>query len=51
MDGSNITFSITFDFGGMPLTLNYEGAVTKEQIKLTIDFMGMPFELLVKKAS
>lgn len=50
VDGSNISFSITFDFGGMPLTLNYKGVVDKEQIKFTIDFMGMPFELTVKKA-
>ena len=51
VDGSNISFSITFDFGGMPLKLNYKGVVDKEQIKFTIDFMGMPFELTVKKAS
>ena len=51
IDGGNISFSITFDFGGMPLTLNYKGVVSKEQIKFTIDFMGMPFDLTVKKAA
>ena len=51
IDGSNISFSITFDFGGMPLVLNYKGVVSKEQIKFTIDIMGMPFDLTVKKAA
>lgn len=51
LDGSNISFSISFDFGGMPLTLNYKGVVAKDQIKFTIDIMGMPFDLTVKKAS
>jgi len=51
IDGSNISFSITFDFGGMPITLNYKGAVAKDQIKFTIDVFGMPLELLVKRAS
>jgi hypothetical protein len=51
VDGSNISFSITFDFGGMPFTMNYKGAVTPEEIKFTIDVMGMPVELVVKKAT
>ncbi len=51
VDGNNIAFSITFDFGGMPFTLNYKGVVAKEQIKFTIDIFGMPVELTVKKAS
>jgi len=51
IDGSNISFSITFDFGGMPFTLNYKGVVAKDQIKFTIDIFGMPVELVVKKAS
>jgi hypothetical protein len=51
IDGSNISFSITFDFGGMPITLNYKGVVAKDQIKFTIDVFGMPLELLVKRAS
>jgi len=50
VDGSNITFSLTFDFQGMPFTMNYKGAVEKDQIKFTIDIFGMPVELLVKRA-
>ncbi len=50
VDGDNITFTVSFDFGGMPLTLNYKGAVAKDQIKFTIEVAGMPFELTVKRA-
>lgn len=51
VDGNNISFSLTFDFGGMPFTLNYKGVVAKDEIKFTIDIMGMPFDLTVKRAS
>jgi hypothetical protein len=51
VDGSNISFSITFDFGGMPFKLDYKGVVAKDQIKFTIDVAGMPLDLVVKKAS
>jgi hypothetical protein len=51
VDGNNIAFSVTFDFGGMPFTLNYKGAVTPEQINFTIEVFGMPLELVVKKST
>jgi hypothetical protein len=51
VDGSNISFTVTIDFQGMPFMLNYKGVVAKDQIKFTIDIFGMPFDLLVKKAS
>jgi hypothetical protein len=50
IDGENITFTVNIDFGGMPLVLNYKGAVAKDQIKFTIEVAGMPFELTVKRA-
>ena len=50
VDGDNIAFTVTFDFGGMPFTLNYKGVVAKNEIKFTIDVMGMPVDLLVKRA-
>ncbi len=49
VDGQNISFSVTLDFGGMPFMLTYKGVVAKDQIKLTGDAAGMPFELVVKK--
>jgi hypothetical protein len=51
IDGSNISFTVTLDFGGMSILLSYKGAVEKEQIKLQGDFMGMPFNFVVKKSS
>jgi hypothetical protein len=49
IDGTNVSFSVTLDFGGMPFMLSYKGVVAKDQIKLTGDAAGMPFELVVKK--
>jgi len=48
--GKNITFKVTFDFGGMPFVLNYKGVVSPAEIKLTGEAAGMPFEVLLKKA-
>ena len=50
VDGNNVSFSVSFDFGGMPLTMNYKGVLAKDEIKFTIDIFGMPFDLTVKKA-
>ena len=36
--------------GGMTLDLSYTGVVSPTEIKMTGDFMGMPFEFTVKKA-
>ena len=51
VDGNNVSFTVSFDFGGMPLTMSYKGVVAKDEIKFTIDIFGMPFDLLVKKAA
>jgi hypothetical protein len=51
VDGANISFTVTLDFGGMPFKLSYKGVVSAEQIKLTGDAGGMPFELVVKKST
>ena len=50
VDGDKISFSVDLDFGGMAFTLSYTGVVSADQIKITGDFMGMPFEYVVKKA-
>jgi hypothetical protein len=50
IDGANISFSVTFDFGGMPFTLTYKGVVSADTIKFNGDAGGMPFEVVVKKA-
>ena len=50
IDGDKISFSVTFDFGGMPLMLSYNGVVSSDQIKIAGDAFGMPFEFVLKKA-
>jgi hypothetical protein len=51
MDGNNISFSVTFDFGGMPLLITYKGVVAGNEIKLTLSVFDMPLEVTVKKAA
>jgi hypothetical protein len=50
VEGDKISFAVDLDFGGMAFTLEYTGVVSPDQIKMTADFMGMPFEFVVKKA-
>src|SRR5882672_7770425 len=49
IDGNNISFSITLDFG-MPFTLTYTGVVSGTELKVKGDAGGMPFEFVLKKA-
>ena len=51
IDGNNLSFKVTLDFGGMPLELSYKGVMNGKDMKLTIDFMGMPIDVNVKKAN
>src|SRR5690348_16354908 len=37
VNGANFSFTVTFDFGGMPFTLMYKGVVSKDSIKFNID--------------
>jgi hypothetical protein len=50
VDGNKISFSVTFDFQGMPFTMKYSGNVAKDEIQFTIDIFGMPVNLTVKRA-
>jgi len=50
VDGSTITYTVTFDFGGMPLMLSYKGIVAKDEIKVTADVLGMTLEFVLKKS-
>ena len=50
VEGKNISFSVTLDFGGMPFTIAYKGVVAEADIKLIGDAGGMTFEYTVKKA-
>jgi hypothetical protein len=50
VDGNKVSFNVTIDFGGMPITLAYTGVVSGSDLKLTADFGGMPLEMALKKA-
>jgi opacity protein-like surface antigen len=51
IDGANISFWLNIDMGGNALKLTYKGVVASDQIKMSGDAAGMPFEFVVKKAS
>jgi len=40
IDGYNISFTITANFQGNDMKLNYKGKVTGDTIKLSVDFQG-----------
>ncbi len=50
VDGNKISFVVSLDLGGMSFDLNYNGVVSPDAVKMTSDFMGMPFEFTLKKA-
>jgi hypothetical protein len=50
IDGTNISFNVTIDFGGMSFTLMYKGVVSADNIKFDIEVEGMPFQVTVKKS-
>jgi hypothetical protein len=51
VDGNKISFTVTFDFGGMDIVLSYKGVVTKDEIKFDIEVMGMPLDVTVKRVA
>ena len=50
IEGDRISFDILVDFQGTPVTLEYTGVVSGNEIKLHTDFMGQPVDFFVKKA-
>ena len=50
IDGNNISFSVTLDFGGQEMKMEYKGVLSGTQLKLTLDMMGQPMEIPLKKA-
>src|SRR5687768_13971010 len=51
IDGNKIAFVVTVAFGDMSFDIAYSGVVSPAEIKMALDFAGMPFEFVVKKAS
>jgi hypothetical protein len=50
IDADKISFTVTIDFGGMTIDIGYTGVVAPPEIKMTLDFAGMPLQFTVKKA-
>ncbi len=51
VDGDKISFSLDLDFGQGPTTFNYTGVIQAGQMKLHSEFMGMPIDFTLKKAT
>jgi hypothetical protein len=51
VDGANISFWLSLDFGGNTIKLTYKGVVASDQIKISVDADGMPMDFVVKKAT
>lgn len=49
IDGNNLSFSVTINFGEA-FTLAYKGVLNGAELKLTSDFGGQPFEMVLKKS-
>jgi len=51
IDGNKITFVVTVALGDMSFDIAYSGVVSPAEIKMALDFGGMPFEFVVKKVT
>jgi hypothetical protein len=51
ISGSNISFTADVEFGGSATTITYSGVVSPAEIKIHMEFMGMPMDLTVKKTT
>jgi hypothetical protein len=50
IDGNKISFMVSIDLGGMPLDIAYTGVINSAtEMKLTLDFAGMPVDMVAKK--
>ncbi len=50
IDGNNISFTVTLNFGGQETKIPHKGTISGDQIKMTYEMMGQPGEILVKRA-
>ncbi len=51
VNGNKIMFDLAFDMQGTAMMFSYTGVVSGDEIKLHTEFMGMPFDFSVKKAT
>ena len=50
IDGNNISFNLKIDLGGQAATLACKGVLSGTDLKISLDFFGMPFEFTLKKS-
>jgi alpha-acetolactate decarboxylase len=50
IDGNNISFSISFDMGGQEMKMDMKGVLSGDDLKLTMDMMGQPMDIPLKRA-
>lgn len=50
IEGNNISFTLNLDFGGQAMSMAVTGVLNGSDLKLSMDFGGMPFELVLKKS-
>ncbi len=50
IDGNKISFTVTINFGGQDMKMEYKGVVSPDKVVLTLDMMGQPTEIVLKKA-
>ncbi len=50
INGNNISFTISFDMGGQEMKMEFKGVLSGDDLKLSMDMMGQPFEIPLKRA-
>lgn len=51
VDGDTVSFSVTLNFNGNEIVLNYKGVIKEDQIAFDIDVMGNSLAVTVKKSA
>ena len=51
IEGDTITYALDLDFGQGPMRFHYTGVLSSGELKVRSEFMGMPVEFTLKKAS
>jgi hypothetical protein len=50
IDGNNISFSVSFDMGGQEMKMEFKGVLSGDNLKLSMDMMGQPMDINLKRA-
>lgn len=50
INGNNISFSISFDMGGQEMKMEMKGVLSGDDLKLSMDMMGQPMDIPLKRA-